>query len=329
MNRRTFLYGLTLGTLGLPLAAEAQQAAKIARIGYLAANLTVSPHMNEAFRQGLRDLAYVEGRNVVIEYRDAEGKPERLPALAAELIALKAEVIVASDTPAALAAKQATRTLPIVFIGAGDPVTSGLISSLARPGGNVTGLSLLAPELRGKRLELLTRAVPGVTRVAVLWQPGGLGERTGKDQLKEVEVAARALGVRLQVVEARGPADFDRAFSDMTRARAGALTVLGSAMFANERRRLVDLAAKHRLPGVYGFREYVDAGGLMAYGPNVADLFRRAATYVDKILKGAKPADLPVEQPTKFELVINLKTAKALGLTIPQSLLGRADEIIQ
>jgi putative ABC transport system substrate-binding protein len=317
--------GLTLA----PLAAEAQQAAKVARIGYLASNLTVSPHMNEAFRQGLRDLGYVEGRNVVIEYRDAEGKFERLPAFAAELVALKVDVSVAADTPAALAAKQATRTLAIVFIGAGDPVTIGLVTSLARPGGNVTGLSLLAPELVGKRLELLKQAVPGVSRVAALWQPGFVGERTEKDMLKEVEVAARALGVQLQFVEARGPADFDRAFSDMTRARAGALTVLGSAMFANERRRLVDLAAKNRLPGVYGFREYVDAGGLMAYGPNVADLFRRAATYVDRILKGAKPSDLPVEQPTKFEFVINLKTAKALGLTIPQTLLQRADHVIE
>ena len=272
---------------------------------------------------------YVDGRSVVIEYRDAEGKYDRLPARAAELVALKVDVIVAADTPAALAAKQATRTLPIVFIGAGDPVTIGLVTSLARPGGNVTGLSLLAPELVGKRLELLKQAVPGVGRVAALWQPGFVGERTEKDMLKEVEVAARALGVRLQFVEARGPADFDRAFSDMTRARADALTVLGSAMFANERRRVVDLAAKNRLPGVYGFREYVDAGGLMAYGPNVADLFQRAATYADKILKGAKPGDLPVEQPTKFELVLNLKTAKALGLTIPQSVLVRADQVIE
>ena len=312
-----------------PLAAEAQQAGQAARIGYLAANLTVSPHMTEAFRQGLRDLGYVDGRSVVIEYRDAEGKYDRLPARAAELVALKVDVIVAADTPAALAAKQATRTLPIVFIGAGDPVTIGLVTSLARPGGNVTGLSLLAPELVGKRLELLKQAVPGVGRVAALWQPGFVGERTEKDMLKEVEVAARALGVRLQFVEARGPADFDRAFSDMTRARADALTVLGSAMFANERRRVVDLAAKNRLPGVYGFREYVDAGGLMAYGPNVADLFQRAATYADKILKGAKPGDLPVEQPTKFELVLNLKTAKALGLTIPQSVLVRADQVIE
>jgi len=287
------------------------------------------PHVREAFLQGLRDLGYVEGRNVVIEYRDAEGKSERFPALAAELVALKVDVIVAPGTPAALAAKQATRTLPIVFPIAGDPVTSGLVTSLARPGGNVTGLSILDPDLVGKCLEQLKQAVPGVSGVAVLWQPGGLGERTDKDMLKGAEVAARALGVRLQFVEARGPADFDRAFSEMTRARAGALTVLPSTMFLHERRRLVDLAARNRLPAVYPWREAVDAGGLMAYGANIADLFRRAATYVDKILKGAKPADLPVEQPTKFELVINLKTAKALGLTIPQSVLGRADQVIE
>jgi putative ABC transport system substrate-binding protein len=328
-TRRAFLGTLAGGLLAAPLAAEAQQAAKVARIGYLAGSLAATPHAPEAFRQGLRDLGYVEGRNVVIEYRDAEGKFERLPALAAELVALKVDVIVAPNTVAALAAKQATRALPIVFAAPADPVASGLVTSLARPGGNVTGLSNLAPELVGKGLELLTQAVPGLTRVAVLWHPGGLGERTEKDMLKAAEVAARALGVRLQVVEARGPADIDRAFSQMTRARAGALTVLTTPMLLAERRRLVDLAAKHRLPAVYTSREFVDAGGLMSYGANVADLLRRAATYVDKILKGAKPADLPVEQPTKFELVINLKTAKALGLTIPQSLLGRADEIIQ
>jgi ABC-type uncharacterized transport system substrate-binding protein len=265
----------------------------------------------------------------VIEFRDAEGKPERLPALAAELVALKVDVIVAPSTPHALAAKQATKTIPIVFASAPDPVTSGLLTSLARPGDNVTGLSNLTPELVGKCLELLTRAVPAVSRVAVLWQPGARGERTDKDMLKAGDVAARALGVRLQFVEARGPADFDRAFSDMTRARADALTVLPSPMFINERRRLVDLAAKNRLPAVYPWREGVDAGGLMAYGPSVSDLFRRAATYVDKILKGAKPGDLPVEQPTKFELIINLKTAKALGLTIPPSVLRRADEVIE
>jgi putative ABC transport system substrate-binding protein len=246
----------------------------------------------------------------------------------ADLIALKVDVIVVGGTVAALAAKQATKTLPVVFVSAIDPVTDGLVTSLARPGGNVTGLSALAPELVGKRLEQLKQVVPAVSQVAVLWQPGALGERTERDLRKEAEVAARVLGVRLQFVEARGPADFDRAFSDMTKARAGALTVLGSTMLINERRHLVELAAKNRLPAVYGLREYVDAGGLMCYGPNNADMSRRAVTYVDKILKGARPGDLPVEQPTKFELVINLKTAKALGLTIPPSLLQRA-EVIQ
>jgi len=327
--RLVFSIALALGGLFSPVAAEAQQAAKVARIGFLATNLAASPHMAEAFRQGLRDLGYVEGRNLAIETRDAGGKHERLPALAAELVALKVDVIVAGSTPGALAAKQATGTLPIVFTAAADPVTDGLVTSLARPGGNVTGLSSLTPELVGKRLEQLTQAVPGVTRVAALWQPGGAGERTDRDTLKGADVAARALGVRLQVVDARGPEDFDRAFSDMTRARAGALTVLGSAMFNSERSRLVNLAAKHRLPAVYQWREFVDTGGLMSYGANLADLNRRAAVYVDKILKGAKPGDLPVEQPTKFELAINLKTAKALGLTIPQSVLGRADEVIQ
>src|SRR5207249_7430501 len=265
------------------------------------------------FRQGLRDLGYVEGSNVQIEYRDAEGKYDRLPALAADLVALNVDVIVVTNTPAALAAKQATSTIPIVLAFVADPVGSGLITSLARPGGNITGLSLLAPELAGKRLELLMQAVPGVSRVAVLWHPGDYGERTEKDMLNEAEVAARALRVRLQVVEARGPEDFERAFSDMSRERAHAVTVQSTNVFFIERKRLEDLAVKNRLPAMYIAREFVDAGGLMSYGTNVADLFRRAATYVDKILKGAKPADLPVEQPTKFELAINLKTAKALG----------------
>ena len=329
MDRRTFIGGIGAGLLVAPLVAEAQQAAKVPRIGYLSINLPGGPHMTEGFRQGLRELGYVEGRNSVIEYRDAEGKLERLPALAAELVALKVDVIVVGGTVAALAAKRATKTLPIVFVSAVDPVTDGLVASLARPGGNVTGLATLAPELVGKRLEQLKRIVPGVSEVAVLWQPGALGERTEKDLRKQAEVAARALGVRLHFVEARGPDDFDRAFSDMTRARAGALTVLGSSMLINERRQIVTLTAKNRLPAVYGLREYVDAGGLMSYGPNNVDLFRRAATYVDKILKGAKPGDLSVEQPTKFELVINLKTANALGLTIPQSVLARADDVIQ
>jgi putative ABC transport system substrate-binding protein len=330
INRRTFLAGTGAVLLAAPLAAEAQQAGKVPRIGWLAGNLTAAPHLTEAFRQGLRDLGYVEGRNVVIEYRSTEGKYEQYPALAAELVALKVDVILAGSTPHTRAAKQATKTLPIVFVVAGDPVTDGLVASLARPGGNVTGLSLLpSPGLVGKRLELLKQAVPGVSRVAVLWQPGAQAERTAKDWLKGTEVAARALEVRLQLVEARGSADIDRAFSDMSRARADALTNLGSPMFYNERRRIVDLAAKSRLPDVHGLREYVDAGGLMSYGPDITDNYRRAAVYVDKILKGATPADLPVEQPTKFELVINLKTAKALGLTIPPSLVGRADEVIQ
>jgi putative ABC transport system substrate-binding protein len=329
MDRRTFINIFAGGLAIARSAAEAQQAAKVSRIGYLSINLAGGPHMTEGFRQGLRELGYVEGRNVVIEFRDAEGKLERLPALATELVALKVDVIVVGGTVAALAAKQATRTLPIVFVSAVDPVTDGLVASLARPGGNVTGLATLAPELVGKRLEQLKQIVPEVSQVAVLWQPGALGERTEKDLRKEAEFAARVLGMRLQFVEARGPDDFDRAFSDMTRARAGALTVLGSSMLINERRHLVNLAAKNRLPAVYGLREYVDAGGLMSYGPNNVDLFRGAAAYVDKILKGAKPGDLSVEQPTKFELVINLKTAKALGITIPQSVLARADEVIQ
>jgi putative ABC transport system substrate-binding protein len=288
MPRRTFMVIIAGGLVAAPLAAEAQPAGKVARIGFLGLNPGANPHRRGAFLQGLRDLGYVEGRNVVIEYRSAEGKLERLSALAAELVALKVDVIVTGGgTPTALAAKQATRTLPIVFSSATDPVTDGLVTSLARPG----------------------------------------GEHTDKDMLQGAEVAARALGVRLQFVKARGPADFDRAFSDMIR-RAGALAVWGSAIFNSARRRLVDLVAKHRLPTVYTSRDFVDGGGLMTYGANLADLFRRAATYVDKILKGTKPGDLPVE-PTKFELVINFKTAKALGLTIPPSLLQRADQVIE
>jgi putative ABC transport system substrate-binding protein len=330
LDRRGFIYSVTGGLLAAPLAADAQPAAKIARIGYLALNRAAGPHRHEAFLQGLRDLGYVEGRHVVVEYRDAEGKSERLPALAAELIALKVDVLVAGGgRQTALAAKHGIRTLPIVFAATADPVGSGLVTSLARPGGNVTGLSLIFPELVGKCLEQIKQVVPGVTRVAVLWQPGAYGERTAEDMLKRAEVAGRALGMRLHVVEARGPADFDRAFADMTRAHAGALTVLGTVTFAQEQRRLVEAAAKTRLPVVHIERDYVAAGRLMSYGPTVTDLFRRAATYVDKILKGANPGDLPVEQPTKFELIINLKTANALGLTIPPSLLQRADQVIE
>ena len=329
VQRRQFLIAAG-ALLATPLAADGQQAAKVARIGHLSPNLAAGPHLRDAFLQGLRDLGYVEGRNVVIEYRDAEGKLERLPALAAELVALKVDVILADGgTLGPRVAMQATTTIPIVFTSAADPVGSGLVTSLARPGGNVTGLSALGPELVGKRLELLKQAVPGIDRVAVLRGSSTLGERVLKDMLEAADVAARALGVQPQFIEARGPDEFARALSAMTSARAGALTVLPSNMFVRERRRLVDLAAKNRLPAVYTSREFVDAGGLMSYGAHQPDLFRRAATYVDKILKGAKPGDLPIEQPTKFELVINLKTAKDLGLTIPPSVLARADDLIQ
>jgi putative ABC transport system substrate-binding protein len=312
-----------------PLGADAQETTKPARIGYLATGGNL-PQPTEAFRRGLHDLGYVEGRNILTEYRSAEGKPERLPVLASELIALKVDVIVAAGgTSAALAAKQATKTTPIVFPAVGDPVTSGLIASLARPGGNLTGLALLSPELVGKCLEQIKEAVPWVSRVAVLWQPGNAPERADKEMLNEADLAAGALGLKLYVVKARGPEDFPRAFAEMKRRQVDALTVLSSPVFASERRRIAELAVKNRLPTVFAFRAYVDAGGLMSYGPNIADLFRRAATYVDKILKGAKPADLPVEQPTTFELVVNLKTAKALGLTIPSSMLGRATHVIE
>jgi len=328
MDRRdTLLVLLALGAA--PFATEAQQAAKVARVGYLSHNLALNRHLPEAFRQGLRDLGYVEGRNVAIEFRDAEGRVERLPALAAELVALNVDVIVTVSNTTALAAKQATRTVPIVFTAVADPVAAGIVASLARPGGNVTGLASLGSQLVGKRLELLKQIVPGVNEVAVLWLPVALGKRTDEDMRTEADVASRALGMQLQFVEARLTEDFDRAFSDMSSARAGALTVLPSNMFLREHRRLVELAAKNRLPGVYSSREFVDAGGLMSYGANQVALHRSAATYVDKILKGAKPGDLPVEQSSKFELVINLKTANALGLTVPPSLLQRADEVIQ
>ena len=266
---------------------------------------------------------------VQVEVPAALRDPKDLHVLRCAVGAKVDAIVTEGGTLGPRVAMRATRTIPIVFAAAGDPAGSGLVTSLARPGGNVTGLSSFGAELVGKRLELLKQAVPGVDRVAVLRQPSALGERTANDMLKAADVAARALGVQPQFIEARGPDEFARAFSDMISARAGALTVLPSAMFQRERRRLVDLAAKNRLPAVYPQREFVDAGGLMSYGANQSDLFRRAATYVDKILKGAKPGDLPVEQPTKFELVINLKTAKDLGLTIPQSVLARADDVIQ
>jgi len=328
MDRRTFLAGTGAMLLAAPLAAGAQQPAKVPRIGYLS---PLSPPADsiriEAFRQGLRDLGYVEGQNIAIEYRYAEGRFDRLPDLAAELVRLKVEVIVAASTPGILAAKNATSTIPIVMTLSADPVPTGLVSSLARPGGNITGLSLLSGELNQKRLELLKEVVPNLSRVAALWNPANPASRF---QLKETEAAARVLGVQLQPLEVRGPdPDFEGAFQAATRGRAGALITPDDLLIFIHRTRIVDFAAKKRLPAMHGFRELADAGGLMSYTANRPHLFRGAAMYVDKILKGAKPADLPVEQPTKFELVINLKTAKALGLTIPPSLLGRADEVIQ
>jgi putative ABC transport system substrate-binding protein len=321
---------IALSIVGAPLAATAQSPAKVLRIGYLGySSPALERHLVEAFRQRLRDLGYVESQTAAIEYRSAEGKLERLPELAAELVGLKVDVIVTLATPAALAAKQATSTIPIVVAAMADPVRDGLVASLARPGGNITGSTFLGPELVPKRLELLKEAVPKVSRVAVLWHPGVYSERTMRDMVKETEGAARTLGVQLQLLGVGGPNDFARAFSAMSRDRADALVVFPSPMLYLEHRRIVDLVAKNHLPAVYPWREAVDAGGLMAYGASIPDMIRHAAIYVDKILKGAKPGDLPVEQPTKYELVINLKTAKALGITIPQSILIRADELIR
>jgi len=331
MDRRRFLLTSLAGGLAAPLAGGAQPASRVPRIGYLTLNLTAGdPSPRESFLQGLRELGYVEGKNLVIEYRDAQGKPDRFPALAAELVALNVDLILAGGGAlGAMAAKQATSTIPVVFLAVGDPVSEGLVSSFARPGGNVTGLAVKSPELASKSLELLKQAIPGLTRVALLNKPDATLPAVMEERVKSWDAAARALGMRLQVVEARGPEDFNRAFSAMVRERAGALTVVSTPVFDAARRRLVELAARNRLPAVYTFRPYVDTGGLMSYGPDISDLFRRAATYVDKILKGANPRDLPVEQPTKFELVINLKTAKAIGLTIPPSLLARADQVTE
>jgi putative tryptophan/tyrosine transport system substrate-binding protein len=329
LKRREFIRLIGGAAAAWPLAARGQQTAKVPQIGYLAGNLATMSHLTAAFLRGLRELGYEEGHNIDIQYRDAEGNYDRLPALAADLVALKVDVIVVPNTPAALAAQRATVNIPIVLAWTVDPVSSGLVAGLARPGGNITGLSFLAPELVGKRLELLMEAVPSTRRVALLWHPGDYGERTEKDMLQAAEVAAQALGIGLEVVAARGVEDFDRTFSDIVRAGMNAVTVQSTNIFFIERNRLVRKMAESRLPAVYLTREFVDAGGLMSYSANVPDLFRRAASYVDKILKGARPSDLPVEQPIKFELVINLKTAKALGLDVPPSLLARADEVIE
>ena len=323
----TFIITLVFALLAAPLAAGAQVPGKVPRIGFLSTfSPADSPRWLQGFRQGLRDLGYTEGHNIAIEYRYAEGRLERLPDLAAELVRLKVDVIVSENTPASLAAKQATATIPIVMMIVGDPVGSGLVASLARPGGNVTGMSVQLPELDAKRLQLLKEVVPKASRVAVLWNPTSPITRP---QFAEVKAAVQALRVQLESLEVRSPNDFEGAFQAATQRRAGALLVLADSLMVSQRTRVAALAAKSRLPSMSGVSEFAEAGGLMVYGPNVSDIARRAATYVDKILKGAKPADLPVEQPTKFDLVINLKTAKALGLTIPQSVLMRADQVIE
>ena len=332
MDRRKFTATVASTLLAAMHPVKAQQAANAARIGYLATGSLEAPEMRaglEAFRQGLRELGYVEGRNILIEYRAADGKIDRLPALATELVRLKVDLIVAGATPPARAAQQATTTIPVVAVAMGDPVRDGLVASLARPGANITGSTFLGPELVPKRLALLKEALPNVSRVAALWHPGAFGERTSQDMLKETEAAARTLGVQLQLVGVRRADEFDRAFAAMMNERAHALIVFPSPMLFGERRRIVALATKHRLPSMFNAREFVELGGLIGYGASITDLNRRAAIYIDKILKGAKPADLPVEQPTKFELVINLKTAKDLGITFPQAVLLRADEVIQ
>jgi putative ABC transport system substrate-binding protein len=333
MDRRAFLAGAGAVLLAAPFA-EAQPAAKVARIGFLSpaspsdagGNPSDLAVLFAAFREALRELGYAEGQNIRIESRWAEGNYDRLPGLAADLVRLKVDVIVTYGTPASEAAKRATDTIPIVMAAIIDPVASGLVTSIARPGGNLTGQSMMSPDLVEKQLEILKEVVPKISRVALLHNPANPGNAP---QVRHAQDAGRALGVRLQLLGARGPSEIDSAFAAMTNERAGAVIVLVDAVLQNNRTRITNLAARHRLPAVYGLSEYAEAGGLLAYGPNRLDMFRRAAAYVDKILKGAKPGDLPIEQPNKFALVINLKTAKALGLTVPPSLLLRADQIIQ
>jgi putative ABC transport system substrate-binding protein len=306
-----------------PFAADAQPPAKLARIGVL----TVAPStpLAEAFRRGLREHGYVEGQNIAIEYRYAEGRADRLPALAAELVRLKVDIIVVESNVAALAAKRATQTVPIVMGIVGDPVKAGVVDNLGRPGGNITGLTLIHPELSGKRLQLLKEAVPKIALVAVIWNPA---DPAATDYLPDTEAAARSLGLKIHAIGVRTPMEFGAAFKAVADVRPSAFFTLPGGLFLENRARILEFATKNRLPGVFPSRAYAEAGGLMSYGPNLTTTFQRAAVFVDRILKGAKPADLPIEQPTKFELVINLRTAKALGLTIPPSLLQRADQVI-
>ena len=328
MRRREFIILLASAT-ACPLAAHAQQqAGKVPRIGFLSlTSPSDRPLLLDAFRKRLRELGWVEGQSIVIDYRYADGRVDGLPDLAAELVRLKVDLIVSWGTQGVTAARNASRTIPVVMIAVRDPVGVGLVASLARPGGNVTGVSGYAGlEMVAKQLELLKETVPDIRNVAILSNPTNAYHELA---IREMNARARSLGVQLQLVEARSPNEFEGAFAAMAKERAGALIVLSDAMLNSHRTRLADLAARNRLPAAFGVRESVEAGGLMSYGPSFLDLFRRSGAYVDKILKGAKPADLPVEQPTEFELVINVKTAKALGLTVPSQLLARADEVIE
>jgi len=323
-TRQTVLAGLC--ALALVSAAGAQQLAMVPRIGIISmGGGPSSPHL-EAFRQGLREHGYVEGNNIVIEYRFAQGNADRLPGLAVELVRLNVNLILTEGTHIALAASQATRKIPIVLAGGADPVKAGLAESLGRPGGNITGLTFTGANRTGKQLQLLKESVPSATTVAVFYNPT---RPDIKDELKEARETARSLGLALQLVAVRSPEDFDAAFEAVASARPSAVITIGHGMFLGYRKRIVDFALKNRLPGVFPEREFADDGGLMAYGPDAASNFRRAASFVDKILKGAKPADLPIERPTKWGLFVNLRTAKAFGLTIPGSVLVRADELIQ
>jgi ABC-type uncharacterized transport system substrate-binding protein len=327
MDRRAFLASVPAGLLAAPLAAEGQQAGKVPRIAYVGYGAPGSdPAEIAGLQQGLRALGYIENQNLVIEYRYAEGSPDRLPRLIAELTHLKVDLILTQGTAVTAAAQLEAGTTPIVSVS-GDPVSSGFVKSLARPGGNITGLSFaLAEDFGGKWLELVKETMPKASRVGIIWNPTNL---SGAAAVKEMEALAPGLGLRLSMQPIRSAADFDAAFAAVTRAKVAALIVMTDPLVSGQPANIVRLAAANRVPTIYGLREFVDAGGLMSYGPKLADLWRRAATYVDKILKGAKPGDLPVEQPTKFELVINVKTAKALGLTIPPSLLQRADQVIE
>ena len=328
IDRRTFIGSVVGGILAAPLTAESQQAGKVYRVGYLSTPTRESvEHGLEAFLRKLRELGWVDGQNLIIEYRWAEGNVERLPDLAADLVQRKVDVIVAPAGSAARAAKNATSSIPIVMIFPSDPVETGLVASLSRPGGNITGTTFTAgPEIFGKQLQILKEVIPHASRVAILSNPA---DPSFALQVRDVEATARSLRLRLEHVEARGPEEFEGAFAAMARERADALLVSGSSTFLAHRARLAELAIRGRLPTMLSFRESVEAGGLMAYAVNMVDFVGRAAVYVDKILKGGKPADLPIEQPTKFELVINMKTAKVLGITIPQALLLRANDVIE